>query len=170
MTVPFKPAMEAGLFKPTDNERRLFSQLNGLTLKTTLFSSSPQHRSFTFPEEMWLGPLNCYNGHLRSVRNSSVALHGQQLEARPRAVAYQAERQPPTEARGKELRSVLVRDLDLAGLEDVKIEYEKNVRLAVAPKSPACSRVATVFMECVVPNKMTRMRKAEAYRGASKKA
>lgn len=127
VTVPFKPAMENGVFTPTAAEQKVFSQLNGLTLKTTLYSTGPQKLSLTFPEELWLGPLNQYNGRLRALRNSSVALLGSQLEARPRAVAYQADRTPPNAARGKELLEILLQDLKLAGLEEVEIEYEKNV-------------------------------------------
>lgn len=124
--------MEAGIFTPSDNERRIFSKLNGLTLKSTIYSSAPQKEGFTFPEEMWMGPMNNFDGRLRGLRNSSIAIHGHQMEVRPRAVAYQADRRPPDAVRNQELRGILVDDLVLTGLEEVQLEYEKNVRVLCA--------------------------------------
>lgn len=123
--------MEANIFEPTQAEMDIFSSLKGQTFQTTLYSSAPPKDGLLCPEEMWLGPLQNYNGRLRAVRNSALSLYGRQLEARPRSIAYQAEDKPPSAARGRELRKILLRALKLTGLEDVQIEGEKNVRFVL---------------------------------------
>jgi hypothetical protein len=120
--------MEHTVFEPTETERELISQLNMLSLKTTLFRADafPEGEP-VYPGEVWVGPLSKFNGHIRYLTNSDLAVNGHNIEYRPSYVAYQSLYEPATEATNAALRKIFLKDIGKGniGLERVEILYEK---------------------------------------------
>ena len=129
MTVPLKPAINSFL-TPTDEERAVLSKLQGLTLKTTLFRADPP-AGHSYPGEVWLGPLNNFNGHVRYLSNSDLSVSGKNIEARPAYVVYQAWNGPPSDEVepgvhvNEHLRNMFDVDIEKVGLHNAEVLLEK---------------------------------------------
>jgi hypothetical protein len=128
LTMPLTEAMDRKVFKPTKAERELIGQLKTLSLKTTLFRADAFPKGEpVYPGEVWVGPLNKFNGHVRYLTNSDLAVNGHNIEYRPSYVAYQSLDEAPTENTNDQLRDMFSTDIGTGniGLERVEILYEK---------------------------------------------
>jgi hypothetical protein len=149
LAVPLKPAMEGvsaytapgetlsppvddavslgkGIFEPTVEERAVLTQIEAYTLKTVLFRADPfPAPSPVYPGEVWAGPLDAYDGHVRYLTNSDLSVNGTESEKKTGYVTYQALDQPPNQANNAIMQRLFKEDTAKIGLKNIEVIEEK---------------------------------------------
>jgi hypothetical protein len=115
------------IFKPTPEEEAIFKRLQGCHFRVsvarvdTMPAGKPSH-----PGEVWLGPLQKFDGHVRYISWSALDLFEKTIEVRPAVMTYQILAERPSNKTKKEMRDCWQDDINKIGLKNAELLYIKN--------------------------------------------
>jgi hypothetical protein len=119
-------SLAGGIFEATAEERAVLEQIESYTLKTVLFRADPfPVPGPIYPGEVWAGPLDAYDGHVRYLTHSELSVSGTESETKTGFVSYQAQDKPPNAANNATMQKLFKEDIAKIGLKNVEIIEEK---------------------------------------------